>query len=454
MKRERAIVLEILLERTEQRFFKTVYLQKMADYPELNGQQRAFIKRLAQGTLEREYTLDKVLRHYSKLRLKKLSPAVHGILRLSLYQLLYMDKVPAYSVVHEAVELAKERREFRAVSFINALLRRVAENPKVAIEYVESLYRQGDWQSFYSFPQEVIDLLLESYAPAIVQRILSDSLMEKPLSLRLIATNVAEQAEIDAFLRERADRLRGEGVLFPQVRKYNGSMEDETVFQKGYIQVQDESSMLVGYLAAKEMPKRIYDLCAAPGGKSVHLAGLLPDAKLIASDLSEQKVEKIRENIRRLRLKNMEVTVQDAAQADARKQEKADCVLADVPCSGLGVIAGKPDIKYRLTRQAVAELSRIQAKILEQAAQYVAVGGVLLYSTCTLLPEENQEQIHRFLKDHTEFSLCDISSDELFQTLGAQRLMADGKLIWQQGMLQILPGELQGFFIAKLRRIR
>ena len=150
----------------------------------------------------------------------------------------------------------------------------------------------------------------------------------------------------------------------------------------------------------------------------------------------------------------MEVTVQDAAQADARKQEKADCVLADVPCSGLGVIAGKPDIKYRLTRQAVAELSRIQAKILEQAAQYVAVGGVLLYSTCTLLPEENQEQVRRFLEAHTEFSLCDISSDELFQTLGAQRLMADGKLIWHQGMLQILPGELQGFFIAKLRRIR
>ncbi len=453
MKRERAIVLEILLERTEKRFFKTIYLQKMADYPDLNRAQRAFIKRLAQGVLEREYTLDKLLRYYSKLRLKKLSPAVHEILRLSLYQLMYMDKIPAYSVVHEAVELAKERREFRAVPYINALLRRVADSQAAAVEYLESLRRQGDWQSFYSFSQEIIALLQESYSRSTVEGILSDSLREKPLSLRLTVPDAAGQAEVEAFLQHRADRIRGEGVLFPQVRKYSGSIEEEAVFQKGYVQVQDEASMLVGYLAAAERPRLVYDLCAAPGGKSVHLAALLPEAKLIASDLSESKAEKIRENIRRLGLKNIEVTVQDAAQADVRKKEAADCVLADVPCSGLGVIAGKPDVKYRLTRQTVAELSKIQEQILEQAARYVAPGGTLLYSTCTLLPAENQDRIGAFLKKHPEFTLCDISLDPVFQTAGGQRLSAAGKLIWQQGMLQVLPGELQGFFIAKLQRM-
>jgi len=454
MKKERAIVLEILLERTENRFFKTIYLQKMTDYSELNRAQRAFIKKLAQGTIEREYTLDKLLRYYSKLRLKKLSLAVHNILRLSLYQLLYMDKIPAYSVVHEAVELAKERREFRAASYINAVLRRAAGSREEAAEYLRSLYRQGDWQSFYSFPQEIIQLLQESYALPVVENILSDSWREKPQSLRLIMRDKAAPAEIDAFLRSRAEKIKGEGVLFPEVRKYSGNIEEESIFQKGYALVQDEASMLVGYLAATERPRLIYDLCAAPGGKTAHLAALLPEARLIASDLSEHKAEKIRENINRLGLTNVEVTVQDAAQADPRKKEAADCVLADVPCSGLGVMAGKPDVKYRLTRQTVADLSRIQERILEQAASYVKPGGVLLYSTCTLLPAENQDRIESFLSAHPEFECCDISADSIFQTPGAKRLLAAGQLIWRGGALQILPGELQGFFIGKLRRKR
>ncbi len=454
MKKERAIVLEILLERTENRFFKTIYLQKMTDYSELNRAQRAFIKKLAQGTIEREYTLDKLLRYYSKLRLKKLSLAVHNILRLSLYQLLYMDKIPAYSVVHEAVELAKERREFRAAPYINAVLRRAAGSREEAAEYLRLLYRQGDWQSFYSFPQEIIQLLQESYALPVVENILSDSLREKPQSLRLIMRDKAAPAEIDAFLQSRAEKIKGKGVLFPEVRKYSGNIEEESVFQKGYALVQDEASMLVGYLAAAERPRLIYDLCAAPGGKTVHLASLLPGARLIASDLSEHKAEKIRENINRLGLTNVEVTVQDAAQADPRKKEAADCVLADVPCSGLGVMAGKPDVKYRLTRQTVADLSRIQERILEQAASYVKPGGVLLYSTCTLLPAENQDRIESFLSAHPEFERCDISGDSIFQTPGAKRLLAAGQLIWCGGALQILPGELQGFFIGKLRRKR
>lgn len=212
--------------------------------------------------------------------------------------------------------------------------------------------------------------------------------------------------------------------------------------------------MLVGYLAAAERPRLIYDLCAAPGGKTAHLAALLPEARLIASDLSEHKAEKIRENINRLGLTNVEVTVQDAAQADPRKKEAADCVLADVPCSGLGVMAGKPDVKYRLTRQTVADLSRIQEQILEQAASYVKPGGVLLYSTCTLLPAENQDRIESFLSAHPEFECCDISVGSIFQTPGAKRLLAAGQLIWRGGALQILPGELQGFFIGKLRRKR
>ncbi len=451
MKKEREIVFEILAEQSENRFLKVIFQERLERYSFLNAAQKAFIKRLAQGCLEREYTLDKVLRRYSTLRLKKLSRTVLIILRLSLYQLIFMDKIPEYSIVNEAVELAKKKREFRAVPFINALLRKAAADREGIESYLQELKKE-DWQSYYSFPQELIELLLESYPRRIVQAVLDNSLEQLPQSLRLIGESAEAMAERDKFLEKNKGNIRIGGILFDNVLKYTGNVKAEALFQKGCLQVQDESSMLVGYLAAKEKPKLIYDLCAAPGGKSVHLAELLPEAQLIASDLTEEKAERIRENICRLGLKNIRVCVQDAARPDSLMKEPADCVLADVPCSGLGVMSGKPDVKYRLTRQSIQELCQIQRKILIQAAKCVKEGGYLFYSTCTILPAENREMVESFLREHREWELCELFTDPIFQTEAAKRLVEQGFLIRQQGMMQILPGELHGFFIAKLHK--
>lgn len=451
IKKEREIALEILKERSGDRFVKDIYSHKMEQYGYLNTVQKALIKRLVQGTAEREYTLDYYIRAYSSLRLKKIEENVLHILRLSVYQILFMDKIPMYSIVNDAVNLVKKVKQFRAVSFTNALLHKIADEKTVILKDLESLAKRNPSVA-YSFPEEVIQILREDYSEAVCEGMMAASLQEKPLSIRLIRHNDDAQSLVQAFPEQKAKAIVGEGILFDNVYKYNGNIEQEPAFQAGYIQVQDESSMLVGHLAAAECPKLIYDVCAAPGGKAAHLAGLLPQSRIIASDIRAEKVAKILENKNRLRLENLQATIQDACEYDIRKQEPADCVIADVPCSGLGVIGSKPDIKYRINKQAIQDLNQIQSQILKQAAQYVKPGGVLFYSTCTITAAENQQMVRQFLQEHPEFTLYDFSGDPIFQSANAKHMLKQGEMYWQDKMLQILPQTLHGFFIAKLRK--
>ncbi|RRD93975.1 16S rRNA (cytosine(967)-C(5))-methyltransferase RsmB [Clostridiales bacterium COT073_COT-073] len=450
VKKEREIALEILMERSDNHFIKTIYMRKMVEYPYLNTVQKAMIKRLVQGVAEREYTLDYVIRANSSLRLKKIAANVLNILRLSVYQIMYMDKIPEYSIVNEGVELVKKQKQFQAVAFTNAVLHQIANQKAKILNEISRLKDQKNWKVAYSFPQELIDLLLKEYSPKIVEKILAESLKEKPLTLRFITPDQQAAASVRGFLQS-SKRIVGQGILFDRVCKYYGNIEQESIFQQGYLQIQDEASMLVGHLAAADQPKSVYDLCAAPGGKSTHLAVLLPDSQIMATDVSPEKAQKIKENKNRLKLANLQISVQDATLFDPEKKE-ADCVLADVPCSGLGVIGSKPEIKYRINQSAINELNQIQSQILEQAAKYVKNGGTLFYSTCTILSAENRLMVEKFLQKHPEFSLCSIADDPIFQGENAKQMEKNGEMIWQNQMLQILPQSLHGFFIAKLRK--
>lgn len=449
MKKERDIVLEILLARSENRFVKDIYIEKMQQYDELNPVQKRFIKKLSQGVTEREYTLDYVIGMYSKVRKSKIKKKALNVLRLSIYQILYMDKIPDYSVLHEAGQLLKKNKEFRAVPFCNGLLRSVLTDKENCIKKVQGI-AETDWQTAYSFPQELIDLLLQSYDRERVQHILADSLEEKPLNVRLLGKNKEWEAQLTEFCEWH--RCQGGGIFFEDVCKYAGNIEDEPLFQKGALHVQDEASMLVGYLAAKESPKLIFDLCASPGGKSTHLSYLLPNSQIKAFDISEEKQKKIEQNIKRLGINNIQTMVANATIVEPSRVNQADCVLADVPCAGLGVIAGKPDMKYRITADKVKSLNQIQAKILEAASEYVKPDGTLIYSTCSILPSENNEMVDAFLQKHTDFTLCDISADEIFQPAQVRQLIEKKELQFKNGMLQLLPGAVHGFFIAKLKK--
>lgn len=450
IKKEREIALEILRECDEKHFSKTVYLKKVSEYSHLNNVQKAFIKRIVHGTLERQITLDYLIRQASNIRLKKIQEDVLIILRLSVYQLIYMDKVPDYSVVNEAVNLVKKQKQWKAVAFVNAVLNKIAKEKETIHQELSRLEKVGDWEKAYSAPQAFIELLKKDYTEAKLKKILKSSLSEKPINVRQHVPSPEAAEEIKKW----NEKYPAGGIFFQNVHSFQGNIEEQPAFQKGYLQVQDESSMLVGYLAAQDKPKLIYDLCAAPGGKSTHLASLLPDARIIASDISEIKTKKIEENIKRLQLKNIQTTVQDAALYDQRKSEKADTVLVDAPCSGLGVISAKPEIKYRVVDEAVLQLQEIQKNILEQAANYVKTGGALFYTTCTLLRRENSENVQDFLSKHPEFELCNLQKEEIFQTQSAKKMADNGELLWQDGMLQIMPYRLHGFFIAKLLKTK
>lgn len=459
MKKEREIVLEILSELGKQRYLKEIYHDTLKKYPDLNSLQKSFIKRLSQGSVERMITLDYIIRENSKLRLKKIDPCVLNILRLSVYQILFMDKIPEYSIVNEAVELVKKTKNNRTVPFSNALLRSILQRKE------EYLVKLKDWQESnpclaYSFPVELVELLYNTYEPEIVKQIMANSLREKPFNLRLLPVKEGEnkkqsEEELQIFRQSHSDSLQSGGLFFDEVCQFHGNIEEESAFQKGYLHVQDESSMLVGYLGAKTNPQVVYDLCAAPGGKSVHLAQLLPHAEIYSYDLTQQKIEKIQQNIRRLALESIKTGVYDATVIDDTRKETADLVIADVPCSGTGVISSKVDLKYRVNATNIEELIDIQKSILAAAAAYVKKGGYLLYSTCSILPSENREQVMWFLEHNPEFEICAIQSDPIWQR---QRIKdyeekaQEKVLLWQGEMLQLLPSQIHGFFLTLLKR--
>lgn len=458
MKKERAIVLEILQEFGKQRYLKEIYHQTLSKYPYLKSVQKSFIKKLAQGTVERLLTLDYIIRENSKIRLKKIEEAVLNILRMSVYQILFMDKIPEYSILHEAVELVKATKVNRAVPYANALLRSVIGKKSEYLKKLEE-WKETNPVLAYSFPEELYTMLSGTYDEKILRQIMEQSLTEKAFHVRMLMPANEEsfgerEIEIARFLDENQNNLKRGGIFFDEVCHFFGNIEQESAFQKGFLHVQDESSMLVGHFGATTKAKLVYDVCAAPGGKSVHLAQLLEDAQIYSYDISEKKVDKIRQNIKRLGIENMQAKVWDASVLDQNRIETADLVVADVPCSGTGVISGKVDLKYRVNHENVTQLMEIQKQILDTVAQYVKKGGYLLYSTCSILPSENREQVQDFLKSHPDFEIEKISGDAIWQRPELPEAMERKEVFfeWQEEMLQLLPSRIHGFFLALLKR--
>lgn len=458
MKKERAIVLEILQEFGKQRYLKEIFHQTLSKYPYLKSVQKSFIKKLAQGTVERLLTLDYIIRENSKIRLKKIDETVLNILRMSVYQILFMEKIPEYSILHEAVELVKATKVNRAVPYANALLRSVIGKKAEYLKKLEE-WKETNPVLAYSFPEQLYAMLSDAYDEKLLRQIMEQSLTEKAFHVRmLIPANeenpVETESEIAKFLAENQKNLKRGGIFFDEVCHFLGNIEQESAFQKGFLHVQDESSMLVGHFGATTRAKVIYDVCAAPGGKSVHLAQLLEDAQIYSYDISEKKVDKIRQNIKRLGIENIQVKVWDASVLDQSRIETADLVVADVPCSGTGVISGKVDLKYRVNRENVSQLIEIQKQILDTAAHYVKKGGYLLYSTCSILPSENREQVQDFLKSHPDFEIEKISGDAIWQRPELPEAIARKEIFfeWQEDMLQLLPSQIHGFFLALLKR--
>ena len=441
---EREIVLEVLLEITEHGMYSHIVLRDVLNkYQYLEKKERSFITRVTEGTLEHMMEIDYILDQFSKVKVKKMKPVIRNIMRSAVYQMKYMDSVPVSAACNEAVKLAVRKGFGSLRGFVNGVLRNVARNLD-QIEYPTEPLKRLSIQ--YSMPEWILNLWLKAYDSDVVEQMLQAFQRETPLTIRCNLRMVTP--------KQLKEHLEAEGVtvkVHPYLEyafhisgfDYLGDLES---FQNGEFSVQDISSMLVSELAGPKDGDYVIDVCAAPGGKSLHMAEKLNGSGHVeARDLTEYKVGLIQENIERTGLSNVEAVQQDALIFDETSVGKADIVLADLPCSGLGVLAKKTDLKYKATKEGADSLAKLQREMLKNVQAYVKDEGKLVYSTCTINPAENMDNVHWFLNEYPEFELIDIHGSL------CEELQKDVK---ENGCIQLLPGVHQsdGFFLACMKK--
>lgn len=446
MQNERELVLQMLMEILEKGSYSHLVIRNVLNkYDYMKQPSKAFMKRVTEGTLERLLTIDYVLDSFSKTPVAKMKPLIRNLLRMSVYQLLYMDQIPDRAVCDEAVKLAG-RRGFRTLQgFVNGVLRNISRN-KDSIAYpVETDDPVRAYSIRYSMPEWLVSQFFEEQGRERTKEIFESFEQIQPVTLRYCGS-ADEKAE---WMKQAADRgfCLTEHPYLPYACLVEGgeSIREIPGYEEGLFTVQDVSSMLVTEAAGLKGDELVLDVCAAPGGKSLHAAQRLPRGKVTARDLTEYKVSLIEENRRRLSCSNLSVQVWDACCFDETMKEQADVVYADLPCSGLGILGKKRDIRYRMTKEQEQELVTLQKQILSTVWQYVKPGGVLIYSTCTIHAAENGQMAEWFTG---EFPFARESFAEL--------LPEELKPYEQDGMLQLFPkaGRNDGFFIAKMRRIQ
>lgn len=425
----RQLALETLTEINEKGQYSHLILsQVLGKYQYLPKRERAFLTRLVEGTLEHTITLDYVIDAYSRTKVHKMKPVIRNVLRMSVYQLLYMDQVPDSAVCNEAVKLVKRRGLSGLSGFVNGVLRTVArereqirfpdvdENPVYALSIRHSM------------PEWIVREWLRDYGSEQTIAMLRALEEETKITVR---TNTMKCSPEDLRRRLEQEQVHTESVSemdFAFVISGFDNIASLQAFQEGLFYVQDTGSMQAALAADPKPGDFCIDVCAAPGGKSMHMAELMGGSGMVeARDLTEYKVGLIRENIARHGLSNVRAVCMDATVYDASSEEKADVLMCDLPCSGLGVMGRKTDIRYRMTPERADELVKLQRKILDTVCGYVRPGKALIYSTCTVRRAENEENVAWFVGNHPKFAL--------------------------QWMRQIFPEDgHDGFFIAKLVR--
>ncbi len=441
----RELILGILLEVNRQEEYSHIAIRNVLEkYQYLEKQERAFITRVAEGTLEHQLELDYIINQFSKVKVNKMKPAIRCILRMSVYQLKYMDSVPDSAVCNEAVKLAQKKGFQNLKGFVNGVLRNIARGLG-EVSYPPASDTVHYLSVKYSMPAWLVEEWQQAYGREITEKMLAAFLEKQPMSIRV---NLEKTTPEELKTRLEAQGITVTKAAYPayalRIEGYNflGAIPE---FREGLFQVQDISSMLVSEAAAPKAGDCCIDVCAAPGGKSLHLAEKLRGSgRVEARDLTEYKAELIRDNVERMGVGNVIVRVQDATQLDETSVEKADVVIADLPCSGLGVLGKKTDIKYRMTKEQQKELAALQRQILSVVQKYVKPGGTLVYSTCTINPDENEENVGWFLQNY-DFEA--VSLDDCFPEILHSETTA-------KGYLQLLPGvhESDGFFIAKFKK--
>jgi len=400
MPNPRNTAFHILLKIENEGAYSNLALNHAIREQQLGGLDSAFVSALVYGVLERQITLDYIIKQYSKIPLRKIESRTKIILRMGLYQLLFMDKVPASAAVNESVNLAKRQKLQKSAGFINGILRSVTRTdpPYSLPDQKDKIYY---YSIKYSVPQELVRLWLNSYGELNAEKLL-ESLSGRPALYARVNTLKTDREALKQQLSAEGVTCEETSIL-PNALSLSGTgaIERLSAYKSGWFHIQDLSSQLcVDFLSPK--PRDILlDICSAPGGKAFTAAQYMENrGKIYACDLFDHKLKLIRGGADRLGITNMITNKRDGA--NGIPLPLADKILCDVPCSGLGILSRKPEIRAKQDL-IPADLPGLQYKILCHSAQYLASGGTLVYSTCTLNPAENGENIARFLKEHPSF---------------------------------------------------
>ncbi|WP_314548040.1 16S rRNA (cytosine(967)-C(5))-methyltransferase RsmB [uncultured Gemella sp.] len=431
----RSLAYEVLFTIIQEDGYSNITLNKYFNQYKVEEQDKRFISEVVYGTIKNKLYLEHILKSYSKGRVK---PKVKIILLMSIYQLLYMDKTPNFAIIDEAVKLSKKIAGNITGKFVNGILRNIERNAK----NLELKYKNETEQFCVenSCPKELFDILNKQYGKEKAQSIVVSFNQKSKNSIRY---NPLKTTKSD--LIEKLGSAVSESEICEDSLILNKLNIDNSLFSNGYYIIQDEASALVASSIGLQVDKeyKILDTCAAPGGKSLHIASKYFNSSLVSCDKYIHKLKLIEDNTAKLGISNIEIKEQDATINNSSFNDKFDIVICDVPCSGIGVIKNKPEIKYKITNSHVEDISKLQYQILNNSKKYVKNDGILMYSTCTIDKRENIENINKFLKENKNFRLENIS---LNNSIVKAR---------KNGVLEILPDEYScdGFFIAKLRKM-
>ncbi len=470
----REIALKILYKIDNEKAYSNIVLNEMIkqNKKELEDRDVGLISEIVYGTTTWKLTLDEIIKKYSKIKLKKISPWILNILRMGIYQIVFLNKIPKSAAVNESVNLAKRYGHKASSSFVNAILRKVTVK-----DYEEFFQLKDDIQRISvtnSMPIWIVEELAKELSMEKVEQIAKNSNLRPDLSIRINNLQIADEGEIykqkdqkeisgqklkakisksDLIRRLEEKNIKVEQGLLKDflILKNAKNIENMEEFRQGLFTIQDETAGLIPIILNPNKTDVILDACSSPGGKTTYLAEMMENqGKIEAWDIHEHRTKLVENTAKRLGITNIKTKVNDATIYDEKYKEKFDKILLDVPCLGLGVLRRKPDIKWQKSKEDIEEITKTQKQILENCSQYLKNGGELVYSTCSILKQENDNIINEFLNEHKEFYTEKIN---IKKNNKIQNKDFFEKYITNDNYLQVYQNnETDGFFICKMKK--
>jgi len=442
----RHFALKVLYQINEEAAFANLALDKAFSEIRLaDPRDKGLATELVYGCTKYRGRLDWIIDQFAKPKVKKMAPWVRNTLRLGLYQLMFLDKVPVSAAVNESVKLAKKYGHPGTVKFVNGVLRNIERN-KEKIIYPDFNTNPIEHLSIvYSFPKWMAESWVKSFGPKKALELCRYFNIPSPLWIRTNTLQVSRSELIKKLAEEGIKAVESQRA--PEGLRLLDNVDISKIksFQAGFFTVQDESSMLVSHVLLPEPGQVVLDVCSGPGGKTSHLAQLMNNkGQILAFDIHEHRLQLIKDTCTRLGITNVKTGLKDARYLTQIIEDQVDAVLVDAPCSGLGVLGRRADARWRKSPEDTEVLQKVQKEILREVSQLVKPGGVLVYSTCTITSQENQDVLEDFLKNNKEFYLdCNLNKYLPYNT-------DEGT----EGWIQFLPHihQMDGFFIARLKK--